>query len=120
MTLSATEATCRFPNGIYLKMGNPLLDIRLRSKLASWAKSKPTIKALYVFGSYAKGTAKPSSDLDLALDFVDGIDDELSELIVNAGAWKQELTALTGLLVKDIYLASDQVVGATCFTVFTR
>jgi predicted nucleotidyltransferase len=72
-----------------------------RQVLAQWAAAKPTIKALYVFGSYAQGAARPDSDLDLAFDFIDA-DDGLSELIWNAAAWKAELTQLTGVVVKDV------------------
>ena len=97
-----------------------MLDPNLRSTLAAWAQSKPTIKTLYVFGSRAKGTAGPDSDLDIAFDFVDGVDDELAELIENAGAWKAELFKLTGLPIKDVYLGSDQVVGPEHVTVFRR
>lgn len=74
--------------------------------LVAWAAGKPTIKALYVFGSYAKGTAHSTSDLDLAFEFA-GVDDPLSELIENAAAWKAEVSLLTGLVVKDFYLSTD-------------
>jgi len=70
-----------------------------REALRRWAASKPTIKALYVFGSYARGEAKPDSDLDLAFEFTD-VDEPDAELICNAKAWKNELTRLT---VKDLY-----------------
>ncbi len=97
-----------------------MLDADLRSKLAKWAASKPTIKGLYVFGSYAKGEARADSDLDLAFEFVDGLDDPLAELIENAAAWKAELTALAGITVKDLYLHSDEVVGSERVTVFSQ
>jgi predicted nucleotidyltransferase len=74
----------------------------LRDKLQSWAATKPTIKALYVFGSYARGAAQPGSDLDLAFEFT-GVDEADAELICNAKAWKTELTRLTGITVKDLY-----------------
>lgn len=96
------------------------LNLDLKSTLATWAESKPTIKALHVFGSHAKGTVFLDSDLDLAFDFVAGIDNELSELIENAAAWKAELSALTGIVVRDVYLGCDQVVGPTRVNVFTR
>ena len=51
--------------------------------LAKWAVGKPTIKALYVFGSYARGQARPDSDLDLAFEFIN-VDAPLSELIEKA------------------------------------
>jgi hypothetical protein len=50
--------------------------------------------------------ARPDSDLDLAFDFIDA-DDGRSELIWNAAAWKAELTQLTGVVVKDVYLSTD-------------
>ena len=70
--------------------------------LRRWAASKPTIKALYVFGSYARGDAQSTSDLDLAFEFTD-VDEADAELISNAKAWKAELTQLTGITVKDLY-----------------
>ena len=97
-----------------------MLDPKLRSTLAGWAESKATIRALYVFGSRASGTARPDSDLDLAFAFIAAVDNDLAELIQNAGAWKGELSNLTGLRVKDVYLSSDQVVGSERVPVFCR
>ena len=70
--------------------------------LVTWAASKPTVKALYVFGSYARGEARPESDLDLAFEFA-GVDNDDAELIENASAWKAELTELTGIPVRHLY-----------------
>jgi predicted nucleotidyltransferase len=74
----------------------------LRGKLQGWAATKPTIKALYVFGSYASGAAEPGSDLDLAFEFT-SVDEADAELICNAKTWKTELTRLTGITVNDLY-----------------
>ena len=90
-----------------------------RLVLAKWAATKPTIKALYVFGSYARGGARPDSDLDLAFAFVD-VDDSLSEMIMNAAAWKAELCNLTGLVVKDVYLSTDKAAQGAKVQVFSR
>lgn len=79
--------------------------------LAGWARTKPTISAVYVFGSFARGEATPDSDLDLAFAFTD-VDNPLSELIENATAWKRELTAVTGIEVKDLRLHDDAIVLA--------
>jgi predicted nucleotidyltransferase len=79
-------------------------------KLREWAATKPTIKALYVFGSYARGEARSDSDLDIAIEF-QLVDDEDAELICNRAAWKAELTQITGIIVKDIYHATAEVVG---------
>ncbi len=97
-----------------------MLDQKLKFTLAAWAESKSTIKSMYVFGSRAKGTARPDSDLDLAFDFVDTVDDALAELIENAGVWKIELSELTGFQVRDLYLVNSQVVGPERVIVFCR
>jgi predicted nucleotidyltransferase len=87
--------------------------------LAKWAAGKPTIKALYAFGSYARGEAGPDSDLDLAFDFID-VDDPLSELIEKAAAWKAELNRLTGIVVKDVRLSTDVVAQGPKLLIFSR
>jgi predicted nucleotidyltransferase len=92
----------------------------LRAKLQSWAATKPTIKTLYVFGSYARGAAQPDSDLDLAFEFT-GVDEPDAELICNAKAWKTELTRLTGITVKDLYHSTAAPVrNHTTVLVFSR
>jgi predicted nucleotidyltransferase len=67
--------------------------------LANWAETKPTIKALYVFGSYARGEARPGSDLDLAVD----VDNDDAELISKNAEWRAELARLTELRIDTIY-----------------
>jgi predicted nucleotidyltransferase len=91
-----------------------------RQILMQWAAAKPTIKTLYVFGSYARGTARPDSDLDLAFNFTAGVDDGLSELICNIQAWKAELAELTGVIVKDLYLNTDAAARGPKLLVFSR
>jgi predicted nucleotidyltransferase len=90
-----------------------------RQALVTWAISKPSVKALYVFGSYARGEARHDSDLDLAFEFID-VDDSLSELITQASAWKDELSQLTGIVVKDLYLTTDKAAGGFKVRVFNR
>lgn len=90
-----------------------------RTLLASWAADRPTIKAVYVFGSYARGEATSGSDLDLAFEFMDS-DDGLSELITNARAWKAELSRLTGIIVKDLCLSIDKPAQGIRLKVFSR
>jgi predicted nucleotidyltransferase len=90
-----------------------------RTALAEWAINKPTIKAVYVFGSYARGEAGPESDLDLCFEFFDA-DDALVELIERAASWKAELSLLTGLVVKDLYLSTDCAAQGYRVQVFGR
>jgi predicted nucleotidyltransferase len=75
--------------------------------LLDWAERTPAIRRVLVFGSRAKGTARPDSDLDLAVDLDPTDGDALAELIVNRGKWREELTRKLGLTVKDIYPAGD-------------
>ncbi len=78
-----------------------------RNVLLAWARRNQVIRRVYIFGSWAKGTARPSSDLDIAvaLDEIHG--NQLSELIMRRSAWKAELTALLGITVKDLELADE-------------
>jgi predicted nucleotidyltransferase len=87
--------------------------------LGQWAATKPTIKTLYVFGSYARGEARPSSDLDLAFEFTDQTE-ALSELLENAAVWRAELTQSTGMTVKDLYLSTDDPAQGGRVEVFSR
>jgi predicted nucleotidyltransferase len=90
-----------------------------REVLARWAAAHPTVRTLYVFGSYARGDAYAESDLDLAFDFTDSTE-ALSELIENAAPWKAELTRLTGIKVKDLYLSTDPPAQGPKLEVFRR
>lgn len=87
--------------------------------MEAWAASKPTIKSLYVFGSYARGEQTPASDLDLAFEFV-GVNEPLAELISNAASWKAEQSRQTGLMVKDVYLSTDAAAQGARVLVFSR
>lgn len=91
-----------------------------RQALAKWAESKPTLKALCVFGSYARGTATEKSDLDLAFEFCGVFDEADCELISNAQQWKTEVAELTGVVVKDGYHRGSPKVGGPVIQVFDR
>ena len=70
--------------------------------LCAWAEQKRSVAALYVFGSYAKGSARSTSDLDIALELAPEDGEPLAELIQHAAVWKAELTEATGIRVKDL------------------
>lgn len=92
----------------------------LHRELAAWAQSKPTIAALYVFGSYTRPAHQANSDLDLAFEFV-GVDDELVELLLQREVWQRELAALTGLAVRGLHLWSDRdTVKPPIVTIYKR
>jgi predicted nucleotidyltransferase len=44
-----------------------LNNLQIEQKIASICKNEPSILAAFLFGSYAKGKEKPSSDIDVAL-----------------------------------------------------
>ena|SRR5258708_40064880 len=79
----------------------------MRATLVAWAQRERIVRRAYVFGSRAKGTATPTSDLDLALILDEPHGNALSELIVRRSSWKTELTRALGVPVKDIHLADD-------------
>jgi predicted nucleotidyltransferase len=91
----------------------------LTTKLAAWAAGKPTIKALYVLGSYTRSEQTRTSDLDLAFEFMN-VHVPFVELITNAQAWKAEVSRLTGLVVKDVYLSTSPVAQRDRVLVFSR
>ncbi len=82
------------------------LDSRVITVLREWAHSRPSVLRLWVFGSYAAGTARADSDLDLAFTF-DAVDNELAELIELAASDKEALARITGMTVKDMHLETD-------------
>jgi predicted nucleotidyltransferase len=64
-------------------MTAPPLDSLVRI-LAKWAEPLP-LKAVYVFGSRARGDATPMSDLDVAIKF-----DDLNITAEKMAAWSRE------------------------------
>lgn len=79
-----------------------LTDYQLRV-IRAWAAKNPIIVSVHLFGSRVKGTARPDSDLDVAIDV--GLDEgALQTWIIQKGDWERDLRALTGLLVNvDLY-----------------
>ncbi len=70
--------------------------------------------------SAAPRAVKPTSDLDLAVEFFD-VDEADAELICNARAWKAELTRLTSITVKDLYhRTAEPVANGAVMRVFSH
>lgn len=70
-------------------------------KLQRWAVANPYIGKLWLFGSYAKGTAREDSDLDIAIEIVipperEGKENALAVYICEKQAWQKELQELLG------------------------
>ena len=73
-----------------------------RDILCEWAGATPEIIALHVFGSRARGTARPDSDLDLAIEVDGGSFGPLVKFVLKRAGWIDELRTLTGISVKDL------------------
>ncbi len=94
-------------------MNNPgvvqqLLDLeRAKPILQQWAETNPHIGELRIFGSYAKGTARPNSDLDIAVRVVRKKPGDTTVWITacfECPEWEKELTQILGIQadVEDI------------------
>ena len=80
----------------------------LVSAIVSWASSQELVRRAYVFGSYAKGTQRSDSDLDVAIE-LDTVDsDVLGAFILNLKEWTEELSRLTGYEVDLDLFHSDE------------
>ena len=63
-------------------------------KVREWADRTQYVKAVRLFGSRAKGCAKPHSDVDLAVTA------DAGHYVALAAKWEAELAALLGLTVR--------------------
>jgi len=79
-----------------------ITDDQLNS-IRAWAARNPLINSVQLFGSRIRGTARPDSDLDTAVDVGYG-DEALQTWIIHKAGWEQELRSITGLPVNvDLY-----------------
>jgi predicted nucleotidyltransferase len=76
--------------------------------LQQWATDTPRVSAMTVFGSRARGTHHPASDVDIAIDLIEASDDTAGWLWIDRReAWNAELSALVGLDVRLVRLTDD-------------
>jgi predicted nucleotidyltransferase len=79
-----------------------MLDLtQTKTLLKKWLGSHPEVEALAIFGSYARGTAKKGSDLDLFVISSPSNPEEeeggqRAEAIERAAAWSTEIDVLLG------------------------
>ena len=71
--------------------------------IREWARLNPKIARVWIFGSYASGTAGPASDLDIAFEFAPDVVNIDAELIEIADTNRTLLSYMTGITVKDFY-----------------
>ena len=75
--------------------------------IRSWAAAIPSVDRVSLYGSRARGTPGPDSDLDLAV-YVQAPDGEhLAEWIKNRQRWQQALSARLGIKV-DLEFANEE------------
>ena len=77
-------------------------------QIKEWGASTPSVAAVYLFGSRARGTHRETSDLDLAI-LVGAPDGEhLAEFTENKRRWQRELRQrLTGVTVNIDYAGAE-------------
>jgi predicted nucleotidyltransferase len=74
--------------------------------IGEWAKDKPLVKRVHIFGSRARDDYTPNSDLDLALELdtaeIDGYDESggLATWMFESDGWESELESRTGFVVQ--------------------
>lgn len=73
---------------------------QIAAALASWARQKPLVHRVFIFGSRARGDHRPDSDLDIAIELdpaeFNGSDDSggLATWMFATVGWKEELQNL--------------------------
>jgi len=74
-------------------------------RLAGWAAGERWIAAVYVFGSRAKGTNRPDSDLDIAVELTVTEESEVDGIYIDeARKWRDALKVLSPWSVDlDLY-----------------
>lgn len=74
--------------------------------VSNWARGKPLIKRVYLFGSRVRGDHKPTSDLDIAVELdrsaFTGSDETggLATWMFESEAWRNELKVLIPLEIQ--------------------
>lgn len=86
----------------------------LRDRIDSWARTKPLVKRVLIFGSRARGDHRPDSDLDVAIELdpsaISGTDGSGSwaTWMFETEGWKEELQSLVPFEVDLQQLDGDR------------
>src|SRR5262245_45515894 len=76
------------------------LTDKQRDAIIAWAERTPQVQAVMLFGSRCKGTARPDSDVDLALSMTKGRwQRRFENYRDNVNTWERVLTDAVGLTV---------------------
>jgi predicted nucleotidyltransferase len=90
---------------LFLKQGNVVIDLKMKDLLIQKLKTLKNVEFAYLFGSYADGSQKGSSDVDIAV-FLDKIDLD-SQLQINyelSKLLKKDVDMLILNSAKNLYL----------------
>ena len=63
--------------------------------LREWAQQNGNVRELWLFGSRAKGTSRPESDIDIAVALMP-TDSAFGNYVALSEKWKQEIEAIVG------------------------
>ncbi|VVP59754.1 nucleotidyltransferase family protein [Pseudomonas fluorescens] len=76
----------------------------MKNAVAKWAVTEPIIRKAYVFGSRVRGTHKPNSDLDVAVEIYTLLGDEnpLTTWICEAQRLKASIAGIVPMII-DLY-----------------
>ncbi len=87
----------------FMDPGLPILGLAVERTwlraLAAWAADRPEVGEVWLFGSRAKGTARPDSDVDLGLVLESGEpghDWPFGNWMALGGAWRDEVRGMLG------------------------
>ena len=83
------------------------------SAIKEWALSTPEIAEVKLFGSRARGDAKPYSDVDLAIVIFGTEGDQRGEYAFERANWEAQLS-LKLWLRADIELYIDESISRSC------
>jgi predicted nucleotidyltransferase len=72
------------------------IESGVADSIARWAAENPEVRRVWVFGSRAKDTHRPDSDIDVAVELEPVADSEetLTRWIAHAEVWKAQLQNL--------------------------
>lgn len=81
-----------------------------KANIRSWAKSQPDVAEVYLFGSRAKGVARPDSDLDIGvvIKSTNPDEDAYTRWFFNADGWRGQLAALLPVRI-DLQIANPEI-----------
>lgn len=92
MTMQETDAEARHNEG---SVSGPVVSELERAVgiIVEWVGRQPLIRRVFIYGSRVRGTQRPDSDLDVALEFDRGTYDGncLATWICKAKSWRAEL-----------------------------